>query len=495
MDRKKRNYRVAGFLACLFLLVSFEAFGGQRIDGNLQLGTATIADDGSGNVANSTGSFVGRIRTGGGGAAGDLFQAGIDSSGTIWWRIGSTGVPLFWNGSAYTSPLVNPMTTAGDMIVGGTGGTLARAPAGTDGYVWTMSPSTHLPGWAAPSTPTATTNTVCRTDLAPASGRTLPIWRAPAASVLSGTHYLLKGATSLVGQIRLCDGNGANCLNTQSSDVTAAAGTNADGTVPPSNIGAGDYVEMKETTLNGSSPVSYTACFDYTLGVVVPCTNLSVSIWENFEFSTLTTANLAANQNGTGGVWSITDTESKLSISTSGQQNLVSCPGNVSDNGTMGLKADNSSGTATSAYVTYTFPAGTTTISYGYWLYVGTLPDSTAVYPSDVTGTAEVELYNTGSVTEALARGATNTAPITLPTVPAWYYITVKAITGSTLTIHIYDATATELSGSPQSATTDAYGFTSLDLGLAGTFTAASFTLYFDNLLIDLSGTTYPLGP
>jgi len=49
-----------------------------------------------------------------------------------------------------TSPagMTNPMTTAADLIVGGTGGTPARLAKGADGQVLTVDPTTHLLLWA-----------------------------------------------------------------------------------------------------------------------------------------------------------------------------------------------------------------------------------------------------------------------------------------------------------------------------------------------------------
>lgn len=46
-----------------------------------------------------------------------------------------------------TARAANPMTTAGDMIRGGTGGAEVRVAVGTDNYVWSVSPTTHLPVW------------------------------------------------------------------------------------------------------------------------------------------------------------------------------------------------------------------------------------------------------------------------------------------------------------------------------------------------------------
>lgn len=44
--------------------------------------------------------------------------------------------------------MTNPMTTAGDTIVGGSAGAPTRVAKGPDNYVWTMDPGTHLPVWA-----------------------------------------------------------------------------------------------------------------------------------------------------------------------------------------------------------------------------------------------------------------------------------------------------------------------------------------------------------
>lgn len=70
----------------------------------------------------------------------------------------------YWTGSAWTSwasiapPLTNPMTTAGDIVVGGSGGTPTRLAAGTNGYVLTM--VSGAPAWAAPGAASLSIQTV-----------------------------------------------------------------------------------------------------------------------------------------------------------------------------------------------------------------------------------------------------------------------------------------------------------------------------------------------
>jgi hypothetical protein len=51
--------------------------------------------------------------------------------------------------------MTNPMTAAGDMIIGGTAGLPTAIAKGADATLWTMDPTTHLPIWAAPAAPIA----------------------------------------------------------------------------------------------------------------------------------------------------------------------------------------------------------------------------------------------------------------------------------------------------------------------------------------------------
>ena len=50
-----------------------------------------------------------------------------------------------------SSGMANPMTTAADLIVGGTSGAPARLGKGSDGQVLTVDPATHVLVWATPA--------------------------------------------------------------------------------------------------------------------------------------------------------------------------------------------------------------------------------------------------------------------------------------------------------------------------------------------------------
>lgn len=63
----------------------------------------------------------------------------------VWYSVDSGGSPVAFGG------MENPMTTAGDLILGGASGAPGRLAKGSDSDVLTVDPATHLPVWAAPA--------------------------------------------------------------------------------------------------------------------------------------------------------------------------------------------------------------------------------------------------------------------------------------------------------------------------------------------------------
>jgi hypothetical protein len=64
----------------------------------------------------------------------------------------TTGMPT-WEAPP-AAGMANPMTTPGDLIIGGTAGAAGRLAKGSDGQILTTDPTTHLPKWdAAPGAP------------------------------------------------------------------------------------------------------------------------------------------------------------------------------------------------------------------------------------------------------------------------------------------------------------------------------------------------------
>jgi hypothetical protein len=83
----------------------------------------------------------------------DFVGAGVVASGT-----GTTKTITIPGGG-----MTNPMTAAGDMIIGGTAGLPTAIAKGADSTLWTMDPTTHLPIWAAPAVDAAAATGSLRT--------------------------------------------------------------------------------------------------------------------------------------------------------------------------------------------------------------------------------------------------------------------------------------------------------------------------------------------
>jgi hypothetical protein len=89
---------------------------------------------------------------GGGGASAftDLTDTPADYTGTAEWvKVNTTRDGLEFGTPAGAGDLINPMTTAGDIITGGASGTPLRLGIGTEGQVLTV--ASGVPVWATPS--------------------------------------------------------------------------------------------------------------------------------------------------------------------------------------------------------------------------------------------------------------------------------------------------------------------------------------------------------
>lgn len=79
----------------------------------------------------------------------DLYSVALQLDNATAWIL--TATTPTWVALAGTG-MANPMTTAGDLILGGSSGTPGRLAKGSDSQVLTIDPATHLPVWAAAAT-------------------------------------------------------------------------------------------------------------------------------------------------------------------------------------------------------------------------------------------------------------------------------------------------------------------------------------------------------
>ena len=157
-------------------------------------------------------------------------------------ELDSSGLPVVYsyNGSAWVQQpgggMTNPMTTAGDMIIGGVSGSPTRLAAGTDGYVMTMADGS--PVWQAPSgggftggTLSTALNEAPLTTLASASTTNIGAESANTVNI-SGTTTITSFGTIASGAVRRLVFQGALTLTHNATslilptraNITTAAG-------------------------------------------------------------------------------------------------------------------------------------------------------------------------------------------------------------------------------------------------------------------------------
>jgi hypothetical protein len=107
-------------------------------------------------------------------------------------------VPTATGGTAATwqtpsAGFANPMTTAGDIILGGAAGAAGRLAKGADSTVLTIDPTTHLPLWAAPAGGLTPPVTITGTNPA-----TTPLTVVGAASQSTAFFVVGDGSNNLV---------------------------------------------------------------------------------------------------------------------------------------------------------------------------------------------------------------------------------------------------------------------------------------------------------
>lgn len=229
--------------------------------------------------------------------------------------------------------------------------------------------------------------------------------------------------------------------------------------------------------------------------------DITVDLWQDFDFTTLDTTNLGTNDHATGGTWTITDPNSRLSTSTSAEKistGLIS--GNSDSGGTRGLRYD-SPADFNAGVVAYEYASTHTTISFGFWFrfpaeYVGTFeggqPD--ILYVENALGTNELYVKltdnNQGQLILFTAEAGGSTTIDVEP--DTWYWITAKYST--THSLRVYDVDGTQVgaektrTGSAQASTIASLGNLIGDEGGGGPFD-------YDDWVMDWTSATFPLGP
>lgn len=220
---------------------------------------------------------------------------------------------------------------------------------------------------------------------------------------------------------------------------------------------------------------------------------ITVDLWQDFEMATVSQANLEAQDHCTTGAWA---TFNSPTSSASGERDMISDVGGVNDAGSYGLVAPPSA-QALARYTPATSWAGNA-ISVGFWVYVAEQHTWNEVSVVTV-GTTSTTLFS--AMTRAnegpgffmrLWNGASATDHGSTLSLATWYWVTCKVQRNATCTLRVYNTSGAEV-GAAQTITG---GDVAADIIQAGN-PGDSWTgnIYLDDLVIDWTDATYPLGP
>lgn len=235
--------------------------------------------------------------------------------------------------------------------------------------------------------------------------------------------------------------------------------------------------------------------------------DITADLWQDFDFTTLNTTNLAANDHASVGTWTITDPDTRLSTSTSGEKistGLIS--GNSDSGGTRGM-AMVAPTAGDNTHITYEFSEDKATVSFGFWYmfpadFIGSDDEHDILYVENAFG--ENELYV--KQTDHTGRGghlylysgeAGYSTAIQIGGSPdTWFWVTARLETGGSNRLRVYDASGVQV-GSEQTRTAHATEPSyQVSLGSAvGALAGHTGSVYFDDFVMDWADATFPLGP
>ncbi len=221
--------------------------------------------------------------------------------------------------------------------------------------------------------------------------------------------------------------------------------------------------------------------------------DITAATWQTFDFSTLSNANLLANDHNGTGSWTVTDGGTVLSMSTSGPQALVSTVnGSSTAGGTYGLAMAYTGTLACQAQYNPASSYGSNATSF-----CGAIITTAMTLDADVElaywyNVAHLKYRKSGSTYSFLISGTGDSGTITI-TAGTAYILSLLVQQNATCKLRVYTTAGVQV-GSEVTCTGSNSALSNPIFGETNTHVANTGTFYYSNWCINTSG-TYPLGP
>lgn len=239
-------------------------------------------------------------------------------------------------------------------------------------------------------------------------------------------------------------------------------------------------------------------------GLGVSAGGITVDLWQNFAFATLTVPNLAANDHATGGTWTIVDDDAQLSVDVGADKVSTGLINGEADASGRGFRYNQTLGVVgTPATIRYELPTPDATISFGFWFrfgpsfvggFEGGNPDIIHLEPNVGDGTGYyVKLTDNNQARFQLFTPASgfssniNAAPDT------WYWLT--GLFGTTHRLSVYSEAGALLGEVTRPGTADAVEEVRWGSLVGQERDTNEDPFEWDDLVLDWTNAVYPLGP
>lgn len=235
--------------------------------------------------------------------------------------------------------------------------------------------------------------------------------------------------------------------------------------------------------------------------------NITADMWQTFEFDTLSTSDLDANDGVTGiGTWDIAGA-TRLSTSLASEMTTAATINAAADTGTRGLSYDPAQGVG-DARVQWTFdsvsrPAG---MSFGFWFkadgaFSGSFDEHDIFVARRYLGNTNLYVKlddDNGGIVHLFSENKGYSPGIRVD-YDTWYWITGRwQMTNAVLSLHVYDVSGIQVGAEQQfsgSTINDKISHFAPGSWIGPTDRDTRGVLSFDDLIVDWTDATFPLGP
>lgn len=222
--------------------------------------------------------------------------------------------------------------------------------------------------------------------------------------------------------------------------------------------------------------------------------SVAADIWQTFEFATLSKANLEANDNNASATWVVYDSLGYLSTQGGSERATISNIGGVSDSGTLGLQRLYT--TTVISSLECKFDADKDNISYGHWFKfsANTSVNRNLIRSQNNSGNDSLEPITLRYSTRYLGWSPSGNSIGAALTAGSWYWVTVQYNRNATSYLRVYDSSGTQI-GAEATTTAPNYPVRRMFVFDYNAQTSDSASSSIDDIIIDYTDATFPLGP